>query len=141
MSDLIPQEEIAEWLRALVIKGGTNKTRETFTLGDVARYTGIPRLALQWFLYNGKKMSEHRQRQLSRMIALVENGQIKVRIRPDRFKEVYEVAANQIRPPNAPKYAVRLGPKGPTIEAVPRPAMVRLMPDFKTLIGKPKAGN
>lgn len=79
---ILPKKDICLWLKRLVKRRGACKIRPEPTMLDITHYTGIPRNTLKWLAFKPEtaNISPARQRLLSKVIAMVENGQLDFRV-------------------------------------------------------------
>ena len=119
--DVLPKKEITKWLQA-------NPSLER----PVARYTGITRNTIVWMKEkpDTANISPARQRLLSRVIAMFDNGELVAQKVGTRVELV--VPPKPSRP--IARYAVEFDPQGPRLRQLDRPKPLRRMPGFRDLL-------
>lgn len=117
---VLTQAEIRNWLRQLIVPGET-KISTRPTLDSVGTYCGIPRNTMKWLaLKDTANMSPERQRLLSKVIALVDNGLLEWEIRGQE-----KVAVLRDKPRPRVRYGFSMQPGGPRLTYIDRPSPPR----------------
>lgn len=130
--DILPVEDIRKWLKGLVGQGRGVKSNKP-TLKNIEDFIGNPG-KLHWIAYKPSKndISVKLQKQLSRCIALVQNGQLRWEWRaegPDK-RHKRKVAILDENPKPIVQYQVQIGRHGPRLMPKDRPRPVVTMPSF-----------
>ena len=133
--EVIPKAKICQWLRSLVRSGTHGTHREGPTLRPIARYMGIEENTLKFFAHYGEaRMSDARQRHFSKVIAMIENGQLEFVVAKSTGKKKTLVPCDKPRP--WVRYKVEFGKTGPRLRTVDRRPPFRVMPSFKQIVLK-----
>lgn len=133
MYQLLETAEIRTWLASLLRP--SKLKRNGATLDMVSKYLEIPLNTLKWLARKDTaRIGIERRRLLSKLIAEYENGTIDFR-KSESNRAKKEVVRPQ-RPRVRQRYAVTLGPRGPSLKAQDRPKLPGKMPTMLDLLGK-----
>lgn len=131
MFQILSKRYIRDFLKSLVLRGTKIKPRNGATMNDIAKYTGIPRASLLWIAgMENARFSKERQRLLSKVIGMIENGILDFEIsgRPWHRKKI---AVIREHPKPIARYKVKLDGSTPKLKPVERPPAFKPMPSFK----------
>lgn len=129
---VLSRDAIRKWLAGLIAHGTTGGVREGPTLNVIGQYMGIDRNTMLWLARkDSARMSMHRQMHFSKVIAMIENGQLDFVVKGNK-----KVAVVRDKPVPIKRYQPVFGAKGPTLKALDRPPPYTPMMTFKGLLGK-----
>lgn len=132
MIEVMPKAEILKYLRGLVEKGTTGRKRNGPTLQCIGAYMGIPRNDMIWYgRVETTFMSKHRQMHFSKVISMIENGELEFHIQGRK-----KVAVLVDKPKPVQRFQPQFGPRGVSLKLVDRPKPVQKMPTFRAILGK-----
>lgn len=122
--------EIRKWLASLLRP--SKLMRNGATLDMVSQHLQIPLNTLKWLARKDTaRIGIERRRLLSTLIAEYENGTIDFRVSGGKKEVVRPERARVIQ-----RYAVTLGPRGPSLKPKDRPRLPGKMPTMGDLLGK-----
>lgn len=127
--EMLSRDFIKKWLLKLIDRHGERKHRPGVTMDCLARYMQIPVDSLRALaLRDTSCLSVNRQRYFSKVIAMIENGQL---VFEKRGKIKVGVIVDKAQPIR--RYRVEFGTGHPVLKAVGRPAPFNPPPTFKSL--------
>ena len=124
---------IREWLEKLPRPGQGNKIKSHTTIKDVSNYTGIPHATLELIVeFKTDSIGMARRMQLSKMMAMIENGQLKwmKKRKKGNYGAWEKVGVIVENPRPKMKFQVRFNSNGVSLIPAPRPKPVIMMPSF-----------
>lgn len=137
MVEMLSRQVIGKWLDSLAKKGDMGRAREGATLYGIQKYTGIPLMSLRMYAKQmAEGMSKPRQLLLSKVIAMVENGQLDFVIegKYGQCQLPRKVAVIRDKPVPLKKYGFKFTPQGVRLTYVDRPKPFVPMPSFKQVL-------
>ncbi len=127
--EMLSRAFIRNWLEKLIQRHGSHRRREGCTIDSLANYLEIPSRSLVALARRDTAtIGKDRQRLLSKVIAMVENGQLEFE-RQGRKK----VGVIRDHPKPICRYRVEFGSGRPILKMVGRPASFQAPPTFKSL--------
>lgn len=126
--------QIVVWLKSLVQR--KRGPRHGPTLYTIAQHTGISRKTLERLIYSeSANIGEPRRRQLSRLMAEIENGLVDFKM-VGKGCHLRKVMVRPEKPKVRVRYAVTMGPRGPQLRPIDRPKAPVAMPTMRKLLGR-----
>lgn len=130
--EILSKAFIRKWLLDLIDRHGKHRRREGCTIDALANYLQVPRDSLRSIaLRDTAAIGVDRQRLLSKVIAMIENGQLEFEL-CDRKK----IGVLRERPRPICRYRIEFGSGRPVIKPVVRPKEFHPPPDFRSLAFK-----
>ncbi len=130
MYPILPVETINQWLLDMIKVGdGKHSRRPGVTIVALANYTGLSEFSLEMYAKRRRRMPVHKQMFLSKILAMVENGQLV-------FECLKQTGTRKVgRIVDDPRPRLRYKPEftkdGPRLRATDRPPPIKMLPKFK----------
>jgi hypothetical protein len=136
MIEVMSKAAIFKYLNGLIAKGTKGQIRDGPTLNSLGQYMGISRNDMLWYgRLPTARMSKARQMHFSKVIAMIENGQLEFRVEGGGIGR-RKVAVLIEKPRPVQRFQAQFGPRGPTLRLTDRPKPPQQMPTFRAILGK-----